>query len=169
MKLGILFLLIIPFLALGQSETAEAIVYWRFEEYIDVYHMPNGNVLTSVRNDHVNENYLSLKILAETGDFFYAEILLSVTGNSQKGWIRKNKYIGAFSRNEQEKQDLRLFSTPYFDDANTIDLKAWQSKFITIEKCDGEWRYVSLIYKGEKVSGWIKANKLCANNYSTCS
>jgi len=169
MKLRMLCLLFLPLWGFSQSEPSEAIIYWRFIESIEVYSMPNGTILTSMQNDHENENYLSLKILAETEDFFYADILFSVTGNTRKGWLKKSKNIGAFSRNEQEVQDLTLFTKPDYKDSNKINLTAWKSKFITIEKCDGEWRYVSLIYKGEKVSGWIEANKLCANNHSTCS
>lgn len=161
--------LFLPMLTISQSEASEAIIYWRFVEVIDVYSMPNGAVLTSLQNDHDNENYLSLEILSETKDFFFAIIRYGVSGKSYEGWIKKREYIGAFSKNEKDIQNLILFSKPNSGDTKQMNLNDWKSEFITIEKCKGQWRFVSLMYKGEKVTGWIKADQLCANNYSTCS
>lgn len=169
MMKSLLLCLFLPLVTLSQSEASEAIIYWRFVEAIDVYSMPNGAVLTSLQNDHDNENYLSLAILAETKDFFFANISYGVSGKSYEGWIKKREYIGAFSRNEKEVQNLILFSKPSSGDTKQIHLTDWQSEFITIEKCKDNWRFVSLRYKGEIVTGWIEAHKLCANNYSRCS
>jgi hypothetical protein len=169
MRISVLFLFFLPLLALSQEETyPEAIINWRFIDDVEIYSMPNGNLVSSMHNDHENQNYLSLKILTETGDYFYVEMTHSVYGKSRTGWIKKSEHIGAFSRNDAEIQNLSLFSNPHATNSKIRNLTGWQSGFITIEKCQNNWRYVSLIYKEEKVSGWIEADKLCATNTSSC-
>ena len=169
MKTYIFLLFILPFCGFSQSEYAEAIIYWRHIEKVDMYSMPNGTLLEALQNDQENENYLSLIIFAETSEFFYVEISLDRTRKSFNGWIKKNSYIGAFSRNEQEIQNMTLYTEPSQENSNRIELIDWKSEFITIEKSKGIWRFISLDHKGERVSGWIEGNELCANNYSTCS
>ena len=169
MKLNFLVLLLLPFFGFSQSEYAEAIIYWRHIEKVELYSMPNGTLLGAPQNDHENENYISLKIFSETSDFFYAEMSLNRTNTSYKGWIKKSDYVGAFSRNEKEIQNLTLYTEPSQENSNKMVLTDWESGFITIEKCNGVWRFISLDYNGERVSGWIEARLLCAKNDSICS
>lgn len=165
----VLFLLFLPFISFSQSEHAEAIINWRHTEKIELHSMPNGTLIETPQNDHENENYLSLKIFSETNDFFYVEMSLNRTSNSYTGWIKKSNYIGAYSRNEKEIQNMTLYAEPSQENSNRIELSDWESGFITIEKFNGVWRFISLNYNGERISGWIEARLLCANNYSACS
>jgi hypothetical protein len=131
--------------------------------------MPNGTLIETPQNNHENEDYLSLKIFSETNDFFYVEMLSDRSNNTYTGWIKKSNYIGAFSKNEQEIQNITLYTEPSQENSNRIALDNWKSEFITIEKVEGIWRFISLNHNGKRVSGWIEARLLCANNYSTCS
>ena len=80
-------------------------------------------------------------------------MVYSRSGTTRLGWLKKSKYIDAVSKNEKEIQNRTLYSLPIDEALDKINLAAWKSDFISIEKCKGEWRYVSLIFTGEKVCG----------------
>ncbi|WP_405207175.1 hypothetical protein [Aquimarina sp. LLG6339-5] len=147
----------------------DAIINWKYDGEITLYEKPDGKKIISLKNDQKNENFLSLKIVEETDNFFNVNISLEMSSKSYKGWIKKDKYIGAIVKQEQELMNLTLYTKPNLKDSNKTELEKWKSEFITIVKCEGNWTLVSFDYKGKRIMGWIESDKLCANNYSTCS
>ena len=110
-----------------------------------------------------------MKILEETNHFFEVSISYEMSKVSHQGWIKKGKYIGALARNEQEYMTLTLYDQPDQKKAQKTELKQWKSQFITIITCSNKWILIELDYNGKRTTGWIPSEKLCANNYSTCS
>ena len=166
LKLILLLSLLIPLFGIAQCE---AIINWKYSGEITVYEKPKGEKIVSLKNDQKNENFLSLEIIEETDNLFNVNISLAMSSESYKGWIKKDNYIGAIVRQEKEFMNLVLYDKPSQKDSKKTELKKWKSEFITIIKCEGNWTFVSVSYKGKRTVGWIESDKLCANNYSTCS
>ncbi|MCB0479609.1 MAG: hypothetical protein KDC84_15685 [Crocinitomicaceae bacterium] len=162
-------LFLICHISLGQTEICDAVIYWKYEGVIKIYDEPNGAELKSIQNDSKNENYLSLKIKEVRNNFLRVEIGLDMDNKTYKGWIEKGDYIGAFMKHEKEFMDLELRSEPNDKLSELIIVKNWKAGFVTIEGYNASWTKVSVDFDGKRINGWIKSEKLCANNYSTCS
>ena len=153
----------------SQSNGCDAIVYWKYTQDIHIYDKPDARLLKTLRNDTLNENFLSLTILDEQKNWFLVDISLGMSDKSYHGWIEKNWYIGAFARHEKYPMKLTLYRNPVLNELEKTELNDWQPGLITINRCLGKWVFVTVAYKGQEISGWIMSNELCANNYSTCS
>ncbi|QJP35408.1 hypothetical protein F0365_13870 [Nonlabens sp. Ci31] len=162
-------LFIICQIGFGQTELCDAVIYWKYEGIIKIYDEPNGLELTSLQNDIENENSAALKIKEIEDNYFYVEISLAMDSMTYNGWIERSEYIGAFMKHEKEYMDLALYSKPNDKLSELIKLKNWKAGFVTIEECNEEWTKVSVDFDGKRITGWIKSEKLCANNYSSCS
>ncbi len=160
MKWLCLLLLYIPFIGLAQTDLCEAVVHWRHTEKVDIYSMPNGEIFQSVKNDPQNDDYISLVILAENKDFFYVDLFFGKYHKNYKGWVKKEVYIGAYSKNEQKIQNLTLYEERDIKAALKIELYDWEAGLITINKCKGKWKLVSLDHNGKRVTGWIESHML---------
>lgn len=165
LKLILLLFLLIPLFGIAQCD---AIINWKYDGEVALYEKPEGKKIVSLKNDQKNENFLSLEIVEETDNFFNVNISFETSSKSYKGWIKKDKYIGAIVKLEQELMNLTLYNKPNQKDSKKTELEKWKSEFITIVKCEGNWTLISLNYKGERIVAWIESDKLCANNYSTC-
>jgi len=64
--------------------------------------------------------------------------------------------------------DLKFHKEPN-EKSSTIILKNWSLELFTIEKCFGEWNYVMVKHDKRTHKGWIHADNLCANAYTTCN
>jgi hypothetical protein len=147
----------------------KAVINWKYLNEIVVFDEPKGQSIKTVKNDSLNEDYLSVIINEESEFFFRVKIYLEINGDTTSGWIEKKDYVGAIMKKEKFPMNVTLYSKPKECGNNLIDLKDWNPSFVTIDKCDGDWVLITIPYKGERKSGWIKYDRLCANNYSTCS
>lgn len=136
---------------------------------VAIYDKINGQIITQMKNDSIEEDFLQLTILKQTKTHFYVQIGHTIKVDSTYGWIQKAKYIGAYLKNENFPMDLILYKKKIESEKNIIFIKNWKPELLTIEKYDGDWIYVSNVQNGIKYEGWIKAERLCANPYSTCS
>ena len=160
-------LLLIINLLYGQNATNEAIVSWHHNGTIKILDAPSGSEITTIKNDSLNENFISLEILEEKKGYFHVQIWLAIDQVKHQGWIKKQENIGAFLRNQNEFVDIKLYLESHSDEFQLIE--KWKTKFITIEEYDQDWIKISISHKGKRLTGWIKSNLICANNYSTCS
>ena len=163
------FLLIICQIGFGQTELCRAVIYWKYEGEVKIFNEPYGKELTSLYNDIKNENHLDLKIKELKDNFFCVEIRLAMDDTMHHGWIERGEYIGAFMKHEKEYIDLIFHSKPNDRLSELIEIKNWKVGFVTIEECGAEWSKVSVDFEGKRIAGWIESEKLCPNNYSSCS
>lgn len=156
-------------LGLGQTELCDAVIYWQYEGVLTVYDEPNGAELTFIQHDIESENWAWLSIKELNGNYFFVEIGLAMDTTSVTGWIERAEYVGAFMKHEEEYMDLSLYSYPSVLFSALIELENWKAGFVTIEECNAEWTKVSVDFEGERITGWIQFEKLCANNYTSCN
>ena len=168
-KLTLFLLLIICQIGFGQTKLCGAVIYWKYEGEIKIFEEPNGKEVTSLQNDLKNEDFLGLRIKEIKGNYFCVEIRLAMDDKLHHGWIEKGEYVGAFMKHEKEYMDLTFYSEPNKKLSELIEIKNWKAGFVTIEECSAQWTKVSIDFKGKRITGWIESEKLCANNYSTCS
>ena len=164
-----LLLFIICQVGFGQTQSCNAVIYWKYEGEIKILNEPDGMELKSLRNDIKNENHLSVKIKELKDNFYCVEISLAMDNEIYDGWIERTEFIGAFMKNEKEYMDLTFYSKPNDKLSELIEIKNWKAGFVTIEECGTEWTKVSVDFNGKRITGWIESEKLCANNYSSCS
>lgn len=167
MNLKLIFLFF--FTSLVGNAQCDAIINWKYKGVVNLYDKPNGQKIKAFKNDQKNENFLSLYIEEEKGNFFKVNISYEIEHKPFSAWIKKNNYIGAFAKHGQEFIDITLYDKPSIKESKKMVLKKWKSGFITIIKCLGNWTQITIIYNGKQITGWIKPNKLCTNNYSTCN
>jgi hypothetical protein len=180
--IGVRNLLIISFLLLigksiiGQEASDgqfsipfKAVIHWKYMGNVEVFKKPNGKCLKTIKNDSTIENYISIIVNKTTKDFFKCKLYFEVTGDTISGWIEKQQYVGATIKKESYPMKLQLYSKPKETIDYLIELNEWNPSFVTIEDCDGYWALISITYKGKRKTGWIRYDKLCANNYSSCN
>jgi len=168
-KLTIFLLLILCQAGFGQTEMCNAVIYWKYEGEIKILEEPNGKELKSLRNNIKNENHLSMKIMGMKDNFFCVEIGLLMDKEMYNGWIKKTEFVGAFMKHEKEYMNLTFYSKPNDKMSELIEIGNWKAGFVTIEECGSEWTKVSVDHDGKRITGWIESEKLCANNYTSCS
>jgi hypothetical protein len=64
---------------------------------------------------------------------------------------------------------LILYSENKISNENKIEIENWNPTLLTFEKYSENMVLVSLKQNGNKITGWIEKNELCANAYTTCN
>jgi hypothetical protein len=146
-----------------------AIINWKYNGIVNIYNKPNGIIKNQLQNDSTNENYLHLTIIDQTKNYFLVSIGFAMGNSFTEGWIKKEIYIGAYSKRESYPMDLVLLKSKKNIDKNKIIVKNWNPSLLTVERFNGKWAYVYVIHDNCKICGWIEVERLCANSYSTCS
>jgi hypothetical protein len=168
MRLTLTFIALVSAAQLWAQVKCEAFIDWQYLQSIDVYATPDGEIVGQVRNDSVDEDFIGLEILDSRKNYLHVKATLLVSGKTQVGWIKQADYICAYYREERvPTMDLTLFETP--STKKPFVVKDWAPVLLTIEQCTGKWVHVSLRQNGHRVAGWIDANDLCANPYTTCN
>jgi hypothetical protein len=152
----------------GQNECT-AIIDWQYIGDIEIFEKPNGKIITTVKNDSINEDFLHLTINNQTEEYFYVTISLAINYNEIIGWIKKAEYIGAYKKHEVINMKLILYSENKISNENKIEIENWNPTLLTFEKYSENMVLVSLNQNGKKITGWIEKNELCANSYTTCN
>ena len=170
MKTLLTIILLLTFTKVYCQDSCSAIIDWQYLGRIDILEQPEGKVIHQMKNDSINEDFLHLEILNQEGNYFYVSIYFAMNEEEKTiGWIKKADYIGAFKRNEKFPMDLTLYKKPKESKKNKVVVKSWNPGLLKIEKCSGNWVLVSFKQDNKRYKGWIEANELCANAYSTCS
>ena len=154
----------------GQNTcNCKGLIDWKFRGKVLVFDKPDGKIISSISNDSINEDYITLTISDVQNDFYKVTLSLSVSETSKSGWISKNNYIGTYARNYSDDISLKLYSQP--DKKSEIEsvVNMWIPELYTIVDCKGDWVKVKLIYKGKLYTGWLEKEMQCANPYTTCN
>jgi hypothetical protein len=170
MKLYLLLIFLIVYSKAFSQNNCSAVIDWKHVEMIDIFNQPYGKIIRQMKNDTITENFLNVEIINQKSNHFYVSIYLAMNESEKTlGWIKKGEYIGAYKRHEEFPMDLTLHKTKQNNEKNSIVIKNWIPKLLTIEKCTGNWILVSLRQNEHKYKGWIKAMELCANAYTYCN
>jgi len=78
-------------------------------------------------------------------------------------------FLPPIMKKEKFPMNVTLYSKPKELNNYIIEFKDWTPSFVTIDKRDEDWVLITIIYKDKRRTGWVKYDRLCANNYSTCS
>ncbi len=160
-----LVLLVLSFDIYSQSKcNCEAMIDWQFNGQVYVFDKPYGQVIDSIANDSINEDYLVITITETHKDYFK----LSFAETQKIGWIKKENYIGTYARNYQDGTKLKLYSQP--DKTSKVEsvVNEWIQDLYVILDCKGDWVKVKLTYKNKTYTGWLEKEMQCANPYTTC-
>jgi hypothetical protein len=152
------------------QDKCPAIINWKYLGTVDIYNKPGGEIIATMKNDSINEDFLHLDILDQTETYFRVSIGSTIKPqNINKGWIRKANYIGALIKHEKDPMDLELFQFKKNSSSDKIVISNWTPGLLTIEKFADKWAFVSTRQNGQTYKGWIEIDKLCANAYTTCN
>ena len=148
----------------------DVIVNWKYHGGINIKEKADGKVIKTISNDSLKEDYISGTIYESNKDYFRGKFYFMVTGDTINGWVKKSEHIGAIMKQENVGMTVILYSAPReHNEFMMFEIKNWNPSFVTIESCDGYWAVISLNDNGKKRSGWIRYDKLCPNNYTTCN
>lgn len=132
-----------------------------------LYDNLNGKVLKTLKHNFEEEDYIGLEILNKNDSMFYVNASYEIGGFIGKGWIKKNKNIGIYSR--AYDQPLNLYSQANKKSEIIAVLKEYNPDMYIVIDCIGKWLKVKTIIKGKLFSGWMAPDMQCCNVYSTCS
>lgn len=132
-----------------------------------LYKHPGGAVVKSVKNDSLKEDYLSVSVNSDSSGYFLATLKYEMSGKSYTGWIKKEKYLGTYSRNYNPKAKLPLYTDA--DKKSKVTYVKSEVIFCPVTRCNNKWVYTTLRVNGKEVSGWLAPDMQCANAYTTCN
>jgi hypothetical protein len=126
----------------------------------------SSEVLFSIKNDSIKENYFNLFIHQFKDNMFLVTPSDMTNKKYKKGWISIGN-VGIYSNNYSKK--LKLYSKPdknkgvenVFDDYINIPLN--------VLKCKDKWLFVSFVLNKKKYEGWLSPDSQCANVFTTCN
>lgn len=143
-------------------------------KYVKLYNSPNGNVIDSVANDSIKDNYVILYILKTGKDYFYVDAVYTQDlidaayaqdepcKRKQKpkthlGWIEKkgNLYIQLVGYDDNV---VFLYDKPSNTEKNadSIANEYWSNNYF-VSDCQKGWLQIE--YKGRKL--WVKHENIC--------
>ena len=169
----ILTILLLTFLlnSLGQTSqkcSCSAIIDTEYKGDVLLFKNPNGENAQKLRHNLKDEDFLVLKIIKDSSDFFFVDISYSIKDNTTKrGWIKKFDKIGTYARNYSNT--LQLYSNPNSKSKVQTIVSEYIPELYIVKKCSDKWVFVTINYKGQSFSGWLHPDKQCANPYSTCN
>ena len=77
---------------------ASAFLSINFKGKKQLYDKPNGKIIKYIKQDMKNEDYITLEIIDKNDSMFYVSANYEIGGFISKGWIKKDKNIGIYSR-----------------------------------------------------------------------
>jgi len=168
-------LLFLTFSGLSSAQSANqcscsALIDPDFNSKILLYSKPGRELIRVFQNDSAKEDFLTLTIDRDSAGFFRVTIQNEESpAQKKKGWIKKTKTIGTYTRNYEQNDTLFLYSKPDMRSKIQSSIPEWVNSMFTIKRCSKRWVYVSIVYKGKIREGWLRPEKQCANPYTTCN
>lgn len=132
-----------------------------------LYAKPNSKMIRFLKQDFKNEDYITFKIIDKNDSMFYVSASYEIGGFISKGWIKKDKNIGIYSR--AYNAPLKLYSKPSETSKICSIIKEYNPNMYIVIDCIGKWLKVKTIYKGKLYIGWMSPDMQCCNVYSTCN
>lgn len=136
---------------------------------ITMYDEPGGRISKRLKNDIEGENILQFNLLQRNDTMFYVSAYYSMNEDSviARGWIKKNKHLGIYSRAYDKPLLLYNSSSKKSGIKNKID--NYNPEMYIVIDCLNNWLKVKTIINGKYYEGWIPPEMQCSNVYSTCS
>lgn len=137
---------------------------------VHIYDRPGGKIITTLKNDIDNENFVKFNIFQDNDSMFQVSAFYSLNEDSiiTTGWIKKFDKLCTFSR---EYKDLILYKYPYSEKYKIIipEKIAYSVDMWIVTDSQGEWVKVKATVDGKKYEGWLSPEMQCCNVYTTCS
>ena len=169
MKSSLCFVAIAIWLRAGAQTECPAIIDWQYTGPVEVFDHTGQQLLTTLRNDSANENFLYVEILGTNRDFLHVSIAPAMDPHANTtGWIKKAAYVGAYLQAEHFPTMELVLHNRASTKSRTVVVPAWQPGLLAILECTGEWTLVRTRQNGKEWKGWIETDRLCANAYTTC-
>ena len=131
-------------------------------EYL--YDIPNRNVVDSVMNDTINDDYVFLDIY-EFKDSFALVNASHLEGNKEHfGWIRRNA-LGIYLCQDTDSI-VYLYSESNLESAvcDSVVNPIWGEMYRVTDAKNG-WLYID----DRRKNGWLSSANQCCNPYSSCN
>jgi hypothetical protein len=133
-----------------------------------LFDKPGGEIINYQKHNLEGKNYYNLIILDKNDSMFYALVEYAIDGEFiTKGWIKKDRNIGIYSRAYNEP--LKLYCEPNESSKVNCIIKEYNPEMYIVTDCVGEWLKVKTIFHGKEYTGWMSPTMQCCNVYSTCS
>jgi hypothetical protein len=132
-----------------------------------IFDKPNGKVIGNLKHKFKDEDYIVFTISNKNDSMFYVSAYYDIGGFIVKGWIKKDKNIGIYSK--AYDQPLKLYRYPDKDSKVNCIINEYNPAMYIVIDCIGEWLKVKTLLHGEEYIGWMSPDMQCCNVYSTCS
>lgn len=131
-------------------------------EYL--YNIPNRNVVDSVMNDTINDDYVFLDIYEFKDSFALVNVSHLESNKEHFGWIRQDA-LGIYLCQDADSV-VNLCSKPFFGSVvcDSVVSPIWGEMYRVTGARDG-WLYID--DRGKK--GWVPRDNQCCNPYSCCN
>jgi hypothetical protein len=131
-----------------------------------LYDKPQGHIIKRMKHDLEGEDFVTFIIIDRNDSMFHVKAYYSIKGFISKGWIKKDKYLGIYSR--AYDQNLKVYQNPN-KTSQIICQEGYNPKMYNVIDSYGRWLKIRVITKGKVFEGWIPPEMQCANVYSTCN
>lgn len=153
------------------EETATIFLDINFTGDINIFDKPGGKIITTLKNNITEENFVMFDLLQKNDSMFYVIAYYSLDESIiTKGWVFKNSHYGIYSRMyNPEVRPLILFENPN----DTLHVIVKETKYnpniYEVIDFDGNWLKVKVNINDKVYQGWIPPEMQCSNVYTTCS
>ena len=130
-----------------------------------LYDEPGGRVVKKLKHDFANEDFIVFSIINKNDSMFQVAAYYSIKGYIGKGWIKKDKHLGIYSR--AYSQNLVLYSAPS-KKSKIVYNKEDSYEVYIVTDYQGQWLKVKITLRGKTYEGWMPPEMQCSNVYSTC-
>lgn len=138
---------------------------------INIYDKPNGKVISIVRNNVEEENFVLFDLLKKDNNMFYIVAYHSLEEDTiAEGWVFKNKHFRIYDRMyNPEKSPLILYKNPNNTSQIVSNKTYYDPVMHEVIDFSGNWLKVKTKINGIIYEGWLPPEMQCSNVYSTCN
>ncbi|MDP2303916.1 MAG: hypothetical protein Q8N03_16005 [Ignavibacteria bacterium] len=136
-------------------------------EKIPILECPNGDVIAEVINDTRNDDYVIFQLHEIKNNYAY------VTGSGMRidtversGWLEV-KNLGIYPVDYSLPIDL--YNEPSKSSGIKNSINDFEYSPLIVEKCKGQWLFVSYKRDNQFYEGWLPPDNQCSNPYTTCN
>lgn len=168
--IGIVFILCNSFLFAQSNIKYKACVFLNidFKGAKPLFDKPGGKTIKYLKNDFKNEKCIVFTILDKNDSMFFVHAQDALDNKFiAKGWIKKDKNIGIYSR--AYSSALKLYNAPNKASKVNCIINEYNPEMYIVIDCIGEWLKVKTTLHGKLFIGWMAPDMQCCNVYSTCS
>lgn len=131
-----------------------------------LYNEPGGRIIKELKHDSEAEDFIRFTVINRNDSMFYVEACYSIKGFISKGWVKKDKLLGIYSR--AYDKNMKLYSEPNRS-SSIVYQEGYKPEMYNVIDSHGQWLKIKLTVKGKVYEGWMPPEIQCSNVYSTCS